>query len=297
MRFLPIFLLLLTFGVKSQDLIITQENDTIHCKINAITEGNIYYTIETDSKYKHGSIAEVDIIGYKKSKGGTVSKVDIKSRTSRIEDEIFKEPHVRLGLNVFYSRRLASLPENLSAGIEEHYKQLLHGVGFSSDFVVFINEENGVGLEYSKATYSASTDNVRIDSSGVTLHGPAEFLDDVEIKAFSPMYYHRFLTQNPRNVFIVNMGLAFVGFQQITKLDDLYAKIWGNTIGVVLGGEYSYRVDRNFALGVGLRYETGLVTTYSIDNGTSVKTYKSSDTDYAEDLQRIGLSVKGLLYF
>ena len=297
MKFLPIFLLLLALSAKSQDLIITQENDTIQCKINAITEGNIYYTIKTDTKYKHASIAEIDVLGYNKSNGGTVSKVEIKSKVSRIEEEIFQVPHVRIGLNVFYSKRLASLPENLSPGIEEHYKQLLHGVGFSSDFVVFVNEVNGIGLEYSKATYSANTDNVRIDSSGVTLHGPAEFLDDVEIVAFSPMYFHRFVTQNPRNVFIVNMGLAFVGFQQITTLDDLYAKIWGNTVGVVLGGEYSYRIDRNFSLGVGLKYETGVVTTYSVDNGTSVKTYNSADTDYAEDLQRIGLSVKGLLYF
>ena len=298
MKFLSIFFILFALNVQSQDLIITQENDTIHCKINAVMEGNIYYTIKSETKLTHASIAEVDVLGYQKSNSSPLSTTKHnKTSASNIAAEIFKDPRVRLGFNLLYAKRVAPLPKDLSSGIEEHYKQIMQGVGYSADLVVFVTEDNGVGVDYSKTSFSASTDNVYIDSAGVIIHGPAKLTDEVEIMAFTPMFYHRFITPNPRNVFIAKFGVTFLGFQQVTKLDDLNVRVWGNTVGIVLGGEYSYRVDPNFSLGIGLNYETGIVSSYSVDDGTTVRTYNSVDAEYAEDLQRIVVSVKGLIYF
>lgn len=277
-----ILFLVLANSVFSQDLIVTNDGDSINCKITKVKAGNIYFTFKHKDEIRNtllpvSSVKDHQFDFYK------TSEVP-KGKVVRYENY----QHFRIAINGGYSYQTAKIAESVPANSKDYIKKLKSGYHFGGDLTYYFTEPLGFGIKYNLFKSSNSLDNLYVEDMDGNLT-PVEISDNLTITYIGPTFSTRMLNHDKSNAFLGNISLGYMEYSNNRVLGDKY-KMSGSTLGMALDIGYDIGLSENLSLGFQVSFLTGTLFKFSMNDGTTTQTIKLKESEY-ESLNRIDFSV------
>jgi len=275
-------------GGYAQDLLITNANDSINCKITAEKSNFIYFNFIREGEFRKTLLAKSNVkqIVYNYFDEAIVMPQEMKGT------ENFNR--FRISLNGGIGYRTAESPDDLPDVFNNYINELKWGGCFSADASYFISEAIGLGLKYNYFGSGNTMQNVSMDIDGDGDTETGAMSDDINISFVGPMVSSLVYSGNKKNAFFFNLALGYLHYLDNAELVGYNFKIKGSTIGMV--GDIGYQIGLSEAL--------SLAFTCSYTIGTLSQVKKGSDGAYQtvklegdekENLGRFELTV-GLVF-
>jgi len=265
---LSIFLVaLLPFYAVSQDLIVTQNGDSLKCKITKETNKYISYNFEIGDQIGKSKILLNDVRAVKYNHYQTNDEPGIHSSS------ITNYSAARLALNAGLSYRTAPVSENISSSQQSIYEDLKSGYHFGGDLSVFITENLGFGAMF----------NSFVSKANSTSYGEQK----TDILFIGPEVVTRLLNFNKNAGFITSFALGYVKYTYSNN--GSYNQILGDTFGTALSLGYDFTKSKKVGLGIQLSIMSATLNKIQVKNGIQLREVEL--TDEKEGLGRIDLSV------
>lgn len=214
-----------------KDLVLTQDGDSIRCKIVALKFNQLYYKVDSSADIKH--LTEDQVKKY---------KYDYYHPFANYQKWT-------LSFNGGYSRRLAEISKNLSSYYDDHIKQLKNGYHLEADFAYYFSEYLGVGAKC--ALFKASNSQTIVGPEIIVPYNSYEYgqyswagywtleknirvEDKHTIPYIGLMASARLYDSKKRGALLVNCSVGYLGYTD----DGTYAgqsfTIKKNTLGLDL---------------------------------------------------------------
>jgi opacity protein-like surface antigen len=284
MRTSLLLFLLLSILIKpgyTQDLIITNEGDSINCNITKVKKDYVYFTFMHENEIQKTLLPDSNI-KYRQFDFHQTNKLKTDTLSEKKDYQ-----NIRIGLSAGYSYHIAKVHEDVPSDFEDYTRKLKSGLNLGVDITYFFTEYIGAGIKYNRFTTSNSMDNVYIeDINGNRRYGTMS--DDILINFIGPMLSTRLLNYDKTNAFYMNLALGYIGYTNDKVLVDDY-QITGNTIGLSYDIGYKIGLNENISFNFQLTFVSGSLTEYVIDEGIQEKTIKLEEGEY-ESLHRIDIS-------
>jgi len=275
-----LFLLALTVNVFSQDLILTNDGDSIDCRITKETKEYIYFTFKHKDGVRKTLIANSDVIYH---------QTDYFQR-SEVTDEELKTKvsyqHFRIALNGGYSYRTAKLADNIPNNFRDYTKELKSGYHLAGDITYYFSEPLGVGV---KVNNFNSSNRAEVSISESTGYVSGEISDNINILFVGPSFNTRLFDRNKRNAFLMSLAIGYLDYSNEARMITPM-KIKGSTVGMVFDLGYDICLSDNYSLGFQISLLSGTLTKYELSEGMSITTIKLEEEEY-ESLGRIDFSI------
>jgi len=281
------FMLLVALAIplQAQDLIVTNEGDSINCKITKVKPDNIYFTFSYKDEIKNTLLPVSQIANYQKNYYSTAEVPADKIPGKEIY------PHFRFAISGGWSYRTAKISPDIPSDFNDYYNKLKSGFHYDIDVSYYFAEMLGVGLRYNEFLSSNKIiGNVYVTyPDGTTEYG--DLKDNIRIKFIGPTFNARFFNSTKKNCLLLEIGLGYMNYQDKGYLVSPPKTIKGNTMGSFFGVGYDLGISKNLALGFQLTLLTGQLYQYTVSDGISTQTVKSDDGGSIENLSRIDLSI------
>lgn len=280
-----IIVLLITFckeAVFAQDLIVTNEGDSINCKITKVKTDNIYFT------FKHKDEIRSTLLPMSNVK---THQIDFYQTSEVPKEKVVgyeDYQHFRLAINGGYSYQTAKVAESVPSDFKDYVKELKSGYHFGGDFTYYFTEPLGFGFKYYLFKTSNSLDNIYLeDTDGNRTYG--KMSDNLTISFIGPSFSTRLLNHDKSNAFLMNLSLGYMGYSNDKVIIDKY-KMTGSTMGLSFDIGYDIGLSENLSLGFQISFISGTLFEYEWDDGSIKETVKLEKGEY-ESLNRIDFSV------
>lgn len=280
---LVIILFILVFSSsKAQDLIVTNKNDSIHCKITKVNDDYIYFTFKKEDDFRSSLMAFKEVKSYQK---------DYFSNPEVTEKQLIgygKYPKFRIAIHGGYSHMLAKVSNELGSDFQSYVKDLKSGFHLGGDVSYYFNPVVGIGLKCHVFKSSNSMDDIYVeDDDGNRYYGIMS--DKITTTFVGPTFSTRFLDKKKANAFIMSVGIGYLGYVNrgvfITELN-----IKGSTPGLTLDFAYDVAISEHSALGLQISLITGSLSKLEVSDGQRTETLTLEEGSY-ENISRIDLSV------
>ena len=271
-----------SINVFSQDLIITNEGDTLNCKITKVKTDNIYFTFKHKEEIRNTLLPLLSVKTYKYDYFTTseVPKEKIKTK------ENYQK--VRLALNGGYSNLTGKVGSDIPADFKNYVTELKSGFHFAGDLTYYISEPIGIGLKYSLFKTSNSISGVYIENEfGQRSYG--KMSDDISVSFIGPMFSTRMLSDNKKNSFFMNLAFGYMIYNDDLVIIRSY-RINGNTIGLAYELGYDIDLSKNMALCFHVSFISGTLSEYDLYSQNGTQKISLEKGKY-EGLGRIDFSV------
>lgn len=280
--FIIALLVFISNSIYSQDLIVTNEGDSINCKITKVKADNIYFTFKYKDEIRSTLLPMT---------GVKIHQFDYYQNSEVPEGKVLgyeNYQHFRLAVNGGYSYLTAKVGESVPGDFKDYIKELKSGYHLGGDLTYFFTEPLGFGIKYYLFKSSNSLDNIyREDSDGNRTYG--KMSDDLTISFIGPTFSTRLLNHNKNKAFIMNVSLGYMGYSNDKIIIDKY-KMTGSTVGLSFDIGYDFALSENLSLGFHISSLTGTLFEYVWNDGGRTETIKLEKGEY-ESLNRIDFSV------
>ncbi len=279
---ITILLALITNFAHSQDLIVTNNGDSINCKITRVKNENIYFTFKHKNEVRETLLP---IITVKTHQVDYFKLTEIPNIEGKKNDTFQR---FRFALNGGYSYRTAKVAENVPYDFRDYTKALKSGYHLGTDLTYFFTDFMGAGVKYQMFKSSNSLDGIYIENEyGERKYG--KMSDDLTISFIGPSFSTRLLNHNKNNALILNLSLGYMRYVNNNVIVDSY-KITGGTLGSSLDIGYDIGLSENVSLGLQLSFLSGTLFKYNLNDGVSTRTVSLEKNEY-ESLSRIDFSI------
>lgn len=269
-------------NVYSQDLIVTNEGDSINCKITKLKNDFIYFTFIHKDEIRNTLLPVSQIKHHEWDFYETNGAAGISYTPER------NYPTIRVALNGGFSYQIAKIHEGVPADFKDYIRELKSGYHFGGDITYYFAETLGAGFKYYLFKSSNSLDNIYIDDmNGNRRYG--KMSDNITVSFIGPSFSTRILNYDKTNSFLMNIGLGYMGYSNDMVLIDKY-KMSGSTAGYIIDIGYDIGLSERFALGFQLSLVSGTLFKYEWDDGITTETIELEEGEY-ESLNRLDLSV------
>ena len=193
-----------------------------------------------------------------------------------------------------YGRRLNKINPDLDLFNREHLKRLTNGIVFGVDYIRYFKKARGagIGLKY-QMMHATSADAATMTYEDETTKDGV--LDEtVNISFIGPVYSGRMASKNNKHLFVANVGMGALLWNDIQKFDKERCTVSGNTLGLTYDLNYSYFMGEHFTLGAGISYTTGVIKKATYSNSGQTKTVELEEKQY-EGLVHMGVCAQ-LIY-
>lgn len=263
--FYSLILLLVCHLAQSQDMIVTNEGDTIDCKITRITNEFIHFSVFDESGFLllRSRLPLPQIQSYEQNKESyqdsqPADTPEIKEEGRIVIDE-FDPASFRLAINTGYTYQFGGYE-----GTPSSYKKQLQSLwNLGAEINYFPSESFGIGVRYNRAFTKANYDfNPPIQIE------PGVFISELRDESIRFNYvalsliYRELLDDDQMMYYFLSVGL--INYKSDFKGDGLSFYQSGETIGVVFGICYDFKLADSFGMGVGL--EVNLARLTELDN-------------------------------
>jgi len=280
--FIIALLVFISNSIYSQDLIVTNEGDSINCKITKVKADNIYFTFKYKDEIRSTLLPMT---------GVKIHQFDYYQNSEVPEGKVLgyeNYQHFRLAVNGGYSYLTAKVGESVPGDFKDYIKELKSGYHLGGDLTYFFTEPLGFGIKYYLFKSSNSLDNIyREDSDGNRTYG--KMSDDLTISFIGPTFSTRLLNHNKNKAFIMNVSLGYMGYSNDKIIIDKY-KMTGSTVGLSFDIGYDFALSENLSLGFHISSLTGTLFEYVWNDGGRTETIKLEKGEY-ESLNRIDFSI------
>jgi len=284
-KHIMIILSVIVFAIplRAQDLIVTNEGDSLNCKITKVKSDNIYFTFKYKDEIRN-TLLPVNQIDYYQMNYYSTAEVSA-SKVRNIE--IF--PHFQIALSGGWSYRTARLASNIPSDFKDYYQKLKSGFHYDVGLSYYFTEQLGVGLKYNEYLSKKELGNVYITyTDGSTEYG--NMSDNIRVKFIGPTFNYRYFNTTKRNCFLMGIGIGYMDYRDKGFLVSSPVTIKGGTVGTYLSFGYDFGISENLALGFQLTFSSGTLSRITTSDGTSTQTV-NLDNDQRENLSRIDLSI------
>jgi hypothetical protein len=268
--------------IYSQDLIVTNEGDSINCKITKIKADNVYFTFKHKEEirntllpisdiakyhynyYQHREVPKEKVVGYEKYQ------------------------HFRMSLNGGYSYQTARVHESVPVDFKDYIKKMKKGYHFGGDLTYYFTEPLGFGFKYFLFKTSNEMDNIYVeDEDGNRRYG--NMSDNLTISFIGPFFSIRFLNRTKQNVLIMNLAIGYMGYSNDKVIVDSY-EVTGNSLGFAYEMGYDISLSENISLGFQISCIAGSLYEYKWYDGRITRTIEL-DKDTYESMNRFDFSI------
>lgn len=275
-------LIFVSNSIFSQDLIVTNDGDSINCKITKVKTDNIYFT------FKHKDEIRSTLLSVSNIK---THQFDYYQTSEVPKDKVVgyeNYQHFRIAINGGYSYQTAKIAESVPSDFKNYISELKSGYHFGGELTYYFTEPLGFGLKYYLFKSSNSLDNIYLeDTDGNRTYG--KMSDDLTISFIGPSFSTRLLSHDKKNAFLMNLSLGYMGYSNDKVIIDKY-KMTGSTMGLSFDIGYDIGLSENLSLGFQISYLTGTLFEYDWNDGIKTETIKLEKGEY-ESLNRIDFSV------
>ena len=277
-----LLLVVITNSIYSQDLIVTNDGDSINCKITRVKTGNVYFTFNHKNEIRNTLLPLSNIKNY---------KFDFYDTSEIPEGKIIgyeNYQHIRIAVNGGYSYMTAKVAESVPTDFRKYVKGLKSGYHFGGDINYYFTETLGFGGKYFVFKSSNSIDDIYLEyDNGDIEYG--KMSDDLTISFIGPIFSTRILSPSKQNAFLMNISLGYMGYSNDKIVIDKY-KMTGSTMGLSLDVGYDIGLSKNLSLGFQLSLISGVMSSYKLSDGTYTETITLEKGNY-EGLNRVDLSI------
>ncbi len=255
--------------IYSQDLIVTTEGDSIHCKVIKTDNSYVYYYVKYKDDIRRTMIPSGRVL---QVNSGYYTIPDI---LETVKEESNIDNSLRVSLGGSWGYRTAKVSSDLHSDIREYIEELKTGYSLLGNAHYYTSEVIGYGL----STSIFKTEN-EIESFAMR--------DDISIIFIGPSVQSRFSTQNNNTNILTSISIGYMNYSNQAKLDE-YFTIESSTIGLQYGIGVDFGINDTYGLTIGFNYLQGTLTEFTISNDYESETIKL-DKDNYESLNRIDIS-------
>jgi len=208
-------------------------------------------------------------------------------------------PLDKLGVNGFrvyagYGRRLNKVAPDLTIYEREHVKRLKNGEVLGLEYIRYFDRHKGTGLGFKyHLMHGSSADAATIIyDNGTTVDGVLN--ESVNISFFGPVYSGRAVSRNGKHLFVDNVGVGLIMYNDRATFNNETVTIMGHNIGTTLDLNYSYFIKDNFSLGADVSFTSGIIRRVTAKSGYNSATYDLDESQF-EGLVHLGICAQ-LIY-
>jgi hypothetical protein len=201
---LTISLFVISNNLQAQDLIVTNNGDSINCKITKITKEYVYFTFKHNAEIRNTLLPVNQIITQEKN---YFSQSELPANYT--QKSVF--PHFRLAVDGGWQYRIPKLASGIDAEWQEHYRKLKSGFHYDVQAAYFFVENHGVEVLFSRQLFGHSLNRFLTDDDD----NPIAFGKLNEKIAFNYIganYVFRLFGSKNKNCFLFSIGLAYMGY-------------------------------------------------------------------------------------
>ncbi|MFB6318315.1 hypothetical protein [Saccharicrinis sp. FJH54] len=278
---LYIFLVVSSFSLFSQDLIVTTDGDSLNCEITKVRPDFIYFTFNMKGENKKTLIARKEVADVKYN----FHPVE-KTSESGYANKGSYDP-LRIAIFGGYSYQTAKIADNVPTDFLPYMKKLKSGSNIGGDITYFISESVGFGFRLSQFKTSNSADIYVTGPDGSRTYG--EMSDNIRINYWGPTLTSRTYNRLQNNAFYSTLSLGYISYLDDYIMIDNYS-IKGHTIGYLLEIGYDIDLSNNVALGFQLSFYAGNLFNINISDGNTITEVQFEAGEY-ESVSRIDFTV------
>lgn len=288
---LVLLLCVLPFALKAQDLVVTQEGDSLHCRITNVWGEQLSLNRLVNGKLVPLQLAMTQVKSYRFN---YFKPTGAEQAVLSQEPEQPKPPRWSIGLSGGYVYRLASYPDGIEESARMHVRRLKHGHHIDADLTMFFGKRRtgGMGLSVSRSVSNASSSGVVLDDGygrKVRLSRVEERVTITNVGLFSCSRM-----MNDKHTFLTRYGVGISTF-----VDEIDGSMYlhtnnGSVLELFCELGYSYRVRKHMSVGGKLSLMRGVVrelwaTTNREQNSNTRYTYLELPKEQWEGLGRLKL--------
>lgn len=247
---LVFFMVLVASLVQGQDLIVTVDSDSIHCKINKIKKDHIFFIYKKDKIYQSTLIEKSKVASYIQ---------DFKPEYKIPKDSLpgyEKFPQHLFAISAGVSIDPGKRDPDFLPGFDDYVSDLRSGLNVGIDYSFFWGERTGIGF---LANYF-STNALEVNVSGTDGNGnPVEsnLSNEIRVLFIGPSFPIRFLNKTKKSAFIWNTSLGYIDYRDTYfYVDEVITR--GSGFGTVSTFGYNFGFNENLSFGI----QVGLTTSY-----------------------------------
>lgn len=269
---------------KAQDLIITNTNDSLNCRITKVTNDHIYFSYMNNGELRKTLISKSDVKQFTKSNTGDTGNLSIGNNLQPGYSKF------RLAFEGGFSTRLGKVAKG---SMEQYLKDLKKGYNIGLDASYFISESVGFGVKFSTFGSDNKLENLALDIDRDGLVDTRSTSDDITITFVGPGYSARFISARG-NTFITSLSIGYLGYVDHYTLNDLPYDLKGGAFGLALDIGYDIKLSQHWSLGAQCSLIRGTLTSYTLEDGNYSQKIDLDEDNY-ESLSRFDFSV-GIRY-
>ena len=290
MRTIAAIGLVFLFGIGrlyAQDLIVTNNGDSLNCKITKIKNKEISFT------YKHlGKITStrlrLDEVKVCQFKYFEVPEVPVELILAK---QIY--PRIRIAAHGGYAYRTAEIEhyfdvmfnlECSSTDLTDYVKKLKHGFNYGFDVSYYFNRYCGIGIGYNAFQSKNKLENFEIVIDPDWPNSYGEMNDNIRVDFVGAFFNSRFLHAKDKNALWLGLGIGYINYCDKGRMLSTNLTVEGGNVGLCGNLGYDISISKNLAIGFQFSYIFGKPTigySYTLYQGT---------VDVKENLSRIDLS-------
>lgn len=239
-------ILLISNAVFSQDLIITNGNDSLNCVITKVDKDFLYFTYNNDGETLNSIISREEVKSYYFS----YSEKPILSQEQINALYPPPAPQWRIALRGGYNRAMGST-KGFPDAERKYLNDLKNGFNIGTDVNYFFNNEIGIGAKYTY--YKNKNEDVWLG-----------YKDNMNYHFIAPSFIVRGLDRTRKNTFILDMAIGYLSFRNAGYAEKKDITLRAKTVGIHFGFVYERSLSKNVAIGGGLSYLSAFTSRYDV---------------------------------
>lgn len=279
-----IILLSMVLKLQAQDLIVTTDGDSIHCKITKTTKEYVHFTFKHNDEIRN-TLLSVDQIAAKEKDYFEESELPAGY------EYINLFPRFRFAVDGGWQYRTPKLADDIDPDWQEHFKKLKSGFHYDIQAAYFFTEMMGAELMVSQQLFSNSLGHATLSDDNGNYVGSGILKENIAFNYFGTNYLLRFFDSRKKNCWIFAIGLGYMGYTDRVIFDGYqFSKRTAATLGTHMSIGYDIGLSDDLALGFKISTIDGSFKNYKeIVNG--ITTNKTMPDKTIEGLNTIRLSV------
>lgn len=263
-----------------QDLIVTQEKDSVNCIITKENNGFIYFTFKHNGEIRNTLLSKDQVLYYQK---GFFQESEVPADYKAKMKKIY--PKWRVAISGGYSYRTARISDELGPDYHDYLRGLKNGYHLSAEVDYFFKSAIGVGATYIYSHAASSGKFLFENEAGEQV---SDYLsDNVNLHYIGPTFTTRLLNQKQTNAFIATFSLGYLRYVNHASIAMVPLKLTGETIGFLLGIGYDIGIAKNTAIGLQISLMGGSLKKEKM----YINDAYQGDISTEEGLGRIDLSI------
>ena len=276
-------ILLAITKLQAQDLIVTNDGDSINCTITKITKEYIYFTFKYNNEIRN-TLLRLD-------------QVVVQEKNYFVESEIpanyvfkAKFPRFRLAIDGGWQYRTAKMASELDPYWKKHYTKMRSGFHYDVQAACFFAESHGIEAVFSQQFFGNKFNAVLTGEAGNIL-GSVILKERITFNYAGANYIVRIFNSKKKNCFLMTCGLGYLGYiDKVFFNDEEVGKITAATLGVNFGLGYDIGISKYFSIGFKASFMGGSFRNYK-QTLAGVTTTETMPEKTSEGLGTIKLSV------